>query len=224
MEAQNVEPRRWSNALSYGLAVICLIAGIAFGYLFHGSAGAKIPAQNVAAQGVIPGGSASAPAAMAPQAISQQQMQQVTPAQLKSMADKTVQPLLDELKQHPNDADLMAHIGAVYGAGHQYDIAQQYFERAVKIKPNAAMYTGLAEAYHFSGSDDKSMESLNRALEIDPKFANALYNLGVLKMKVKGDKAGAIALWEKLVKTNPNNPHVAQVEQMIARVKSGDKL
>jgi cytochrome c-type biogenesis protein CcmH/NrfG len=63
------------------------------------------------------------------------------------------------------------------------------------------------------------MESLNHALELDPKYANALFNLGMLKLRVKGDNKGAIALWEKLIKTNPDNPHRAEIEQMIAKVK-----
>jgi tetratricopeptide (TPR) repeat protein len=108
-----------------------------------------------------------------------QQMQQVTPAQIRSTADKKAQPFLEELKQHPNDADLMARIGSVYEAGHQLDIARQYRARAIKVKPNAPCYTGLAEAYHFACSDDKSMENLNHALKPDPKYANALLNLGM---------------------------------------------
>ena len=42
------------------------------------------------------------------------------------------------------------------------------------------------------------MASLNHALEIDPKFAIALYNLGALKLKVNHDDKGAIALWEEV--------------------------
>jgi cytochrome c-type biogenesis protein CcmH/NrfG len=31
----------------------------------------------------------------------------------------------------------------------------------------------------------------------------------------------AIALWEKLIKTNPDDPHLAEIQQMIDRVESG---
>ena len=141
MSAHNSKPIRWSNTQSYSLAVICLIAGVAFGYLFHGSAAATV--KNTPAQSAITGAPGQG-AAIAPQAASQQ-MQQVTPAQMRSMADKTAQPLLEQLKQHPNDADLMARIGSVYGAGHQFDIAEQYFTQAIKVKPTASDYAGLAE-------------------------------------------------------------------------------
>jgi cytochrome c-type biogenesis protein CcmH/NrfG len=65
---------------------------------------------------------------------------------------------------------------------------------------------------------------LNRALQLDPKFASALFNLGMLKWQVQGDVKGAIASWEKLVKTNPNHPQVEQVKKMIARAKEHEKI
>jgi cytochrome c-type biogenesis protein CcmH/NrfG len=138
---------------------------------------------------------------------------------MKTMADKAAQPLLEKLKQNPNDYDLLAQTAATYGKGRQFDVAVQYYEQAAKVKPSAEIYTDMAGAYHYAGAEDKSMESLNHALELDPKYANALFNLGMLKLRVKGDNKGAIALWEKLIKTNPDNPHRAEIEQMIAKVK-----
>ncbi len=206
------KPKLWSNAQAYGLAVICLIVGVVVGYLFHAPATAKV--QNTPA--ITPG------APMDAQKMGEMAAQ-VTPEQMKSMADKSAQPLLDKLKQNPNDPDLLAQIGAVYGKGQQFDVSAQYYERAVKAKPSAESYTFLASAYHSAGADDKAMESLQHALEIDPKFANALFNLGVLDLRVKGDTKGAIALWEKLVKTHPENPHRAEIEQLIAKVKESAK-
>jgi cytochrome c-type biogenesis protein CcmH/NrfG len=46
----------------------------------------------------------------------------------------------------------------------------------------------------------------------------------MLKWQVRGDVKGAIASWEKLVKTNPNHPQVEQVKKMIARAKEHEKM
>lgn len=233
MNAQNAEPSMWRSAQAYGLSVICLAAGVAVGYLFHGPVAATV--QNASTQstlnpmppGVSPAGMAqtmprgSAPAPTMNPANGNPAQQQVTPEQMKTMVDKAAAPLLEKLKQNPNDVDLLAKTGTVYGMGRQFGLSEKYFERAIKIKPSALLYTDLATAYHQSGADDKSMESLTHALELDPKFANALFNMGVLKLTMKGDGEGAIALWEKLIKTNPDTPHRAEIEQMIARVKSG---
>lgn len=215
MDIQNSEPSRWSSAQAYGLSVICLILGVVMGYLLHAPAAATVPNASIpsASQAANPNGPPVDAAKMA------QMQQQVTPEQMKSMADKAAAPLLEKLKQNPNDADLLAQIAIMYGKGQQFDVSEQYFERAVKVRPSAEMYTDLASAYHYGGQEDKCIESLKHALEIDPKFANALLNLGILEMRVKGDNKGAIALWEKLIKTNPDNPHRAEIEQMIAKAK-----
>jgi cytochrome c-type biogenesis protein CcmH/NrfG len=65
---------------------------------------------------------------------------------------------------------------------------------------------------------------LNRALQVDPKYPNALYDLGMLKWKDQGDVKGAVEYWQRLLKTNPNYPGRAEVEQMIARAKEHAKM
>ena len=200
MDVPNSDPKQWSSAQAYGLSLICLIVGIVFGCLVHAPGSVKVPATTA---------KTTAPATTT----------QVTPEQIKSMTDKAAQPLLEKLSQNPTDTDLMAQIAAVYAKGHQFDVAERYFQQAINVKPSADLYTDLASVYHADGAEDKAMENLNHALELDPKCANALFNLGVMKLRIKGDKKGAIALWEKLIKTNPDNPHRTEIEQMIARVK-----
>ena len=79
--------------------------------------------------------------------------------------------------------------------------------------------TQLASSYYYQGDADKAITTLQRALEIDPKNANALFNLGMLKWQAKGDPKAAVALWEKLLRTNPDHPNRGQVERLIARAK-----
>lgn len=194
---------RWSNVQAYGLGVVCLVLGIGLGFLYRGSASAPQP-NNVSEQVSM--------AAPGPQTT-------VTPEQLKNMAEKAVQPELEQLKQKPNDAKLLAEIGNKYYAGHQFESAIEYYTKSVEAKADPDVLVQLANAQHYSGADDKAIATLNRALEIDPKFANAMFNLAMLKWKAQGDSAGAIREWQLLLKTYPNHPNRAQVEQMIARVQ-----
>jgi cytochrome c-type biogenesis protein CcmH/NrfG len=57
-------------------------------------------------------------------------------------------------------------------------------------------------------------------LKSDPKNANALFNLGMMKWRGKNDAAGAIATWQELLRNNPNLDRKSTVEQMIAEAKA----
>jgi cytochrome c-type biogenesis protein CcmH/NrfG len=140
------------------------------------------------------------------------------------MADKQVAPLLEKLTKHPKDAGTLIKVGAYYFIAGQFNDAAKYYEKAVEVKPTPDVLTKLSSAQYYGGAGDKAIASLNRALQIDPKFANALYNLGMLKRQLQGDTKGAIEAWEKLLKTNPNHPNRAQVERMIARVKEHQNM
>jgi tetratricopeptide (TPR) repeat protein len=141
------------------------------------------------------------------------------PEQMKAMAEKKVAPLLEELKANPKDTDLLSKIGTFYLLAGQYEESMKYFEKATVIKPSADSWTKLSNAQAYGGSADKAIESLNKALKLDPNSANALYDLGMVKWQAKGDAKGAIACWEKLVKTNPNHPQIDQVKKLIEHAR-----
>jgi cytochrome c-type biogenesis protein CcmH/NrfG len=191
------------------MAVVCLLVGIAVGYLVRGSS--KPTNTSSVAAGIT-----AAP--QAPSAVTGV-VNQVTPDKLKHMGDKQAEPLLAALQKDPNNADLLAQIGSAYFRAQQFVVAEDYYERSVKIKPNAEVLVSLANAYHYDGSDDRAITTLNRALQIDPKSPNALFNLGMLQWQVKNDPKAAIADWQRLLKTNPHHPRRADVETMIARAK-----
>ncbi len=203
----------WSSVQVYTLSAVCLLAGITMGYLFRRSTApqASTAAVQTQMQGNATGRMQAAPAPP-------------TPEQLKQMADQQVAPLLEQLRQNPKDSATLTKIATYYLAARQFDESEKYFQMAVDVKPTADALTKLGNAQYFAGSSDKAMETFNRALKVDPTFANALYNLGMLKWQVQGDVKGAIACWEKLIKTNPNHPMRAQVEKMIARAKEHEKM
>ena len=204
---------RWTSVQVYVLSAVCLVIGVTVGYLFRGSETSRAPVRPpaVVAEAQKP---ADNPMSTA----------QVTPEQLKRMADKKAAPLLEELKHKPKDPETLAKAGGYYFAARQFEEATQFYEKAAKLRPTPNLLTKLSSAYYYSGSGEKAIATLDQALQMDPKFANALYNLGMLKWQVRGDTKGAIQAWEKLLKTNPNHPNRAQVERMIARVKEHQNM
>jgi cytochrome c-type biogenesis protein CcmH/NrfG len=199
------DPKFWSNAQTYGMALICLILGVAAGYLLHAPAVAN-------ANATISQISAPASAATAPP-------QMPSTADMKRMADKQVAPLLADLEKRPNDAELLANIAHNYMAAQQFQSAQQYYEKSVAVKPTVGALNELAFVYVKMGDLDRGIASLNRALAIDPKNPQVLYNLGYFEWKGKADPKAAIAAWQAFLKADPNSPRKAQVEQMLAQAK-----
>jgi len=196
---------KWTSGQAYLLAIMCLLIGIPVGYLLHPPATGSNPAQNMQQ---LPSPNAAAPG------------QQVTPQQLAQMADKQVEPLLAQLKTNPKDATLLANVGNIYLATQQPKDAQTYYERSLAVKAgDANVLTQLASCYYYQGNADKAIITLQRALKVDPGFANALFNLGLIKWREKGDAKGAIMAWDKLLKSNPDHPKRTQVEGLIAQAK-----
>lgn len=203
MSDQN--PKFWNNAQTYGMAIICLLLGVAAGYLLHAPA---LASSTPSLSGVS---APTTPAAATPQMPSA--------ADMKRMADKQVAPLLADLEKHPNDADLLAKIAHAYMAAQQFQSAKDYYEKSVAAKPKVDTLNELAFVYVKLGDLDRGIAMLNQALTINPKNPQVLYNLGYFEWKGKADPKAAIAAWQAFLKADPNSPKKAQVEQMLAQAK-----
>ena len=199
----------WTRNRAAMLAAVCLLAGIAGGWLIRAGL-SRAPA---GAMGVA---SAPTPTGMGPGAAPQ------SPATdgLKQMADAQAAPLLNRLKSDPNNTDLLASIGNVYYDAQQYPTAIDYYERVLKAKPSdVAVRTDMATGYWYIGDADTSIAEFNKALSYAPNNPNTLFNLGLVKWKGKMDSAVALADWKKLLAANPNYQGKDQVEQMMAEMK-----
>jgi len=198
----------WTSVQAYTLAVVCLLLGMAGGWLIRGS-------QSPATAAAVATASTTAPAAMGGTSNSQP-----TPEQLKQMADAKAAPLIEQLKSDPNNPELLANIGNFYYDAQQYQTAVDYYGRSLKAKPtDASVRTDMATAYWYMGDADKAIAEFNRALTYEPNKPNTLFNLGLVKWQGKMDVNGAVAEWEKLLASNPNYEAKDKVQQMIAEAK-----
>ena len=179
----------------YALAVICLVVGLAIGYLFRGSQSPAPPTQP----------SASAPANAQPSAPAGAMGGHMPSLeQMKQMADKKAAPLLEKLKSDPKNSDLLSQVGNIYKSTHQFKEALGYYNNAAEVDPkNVAIRTELASCLYYNGDVDGAISQLQQALRYDPKDANSLFNLGMIKWQGKQDSKGAVAAWQQLLKSNP---------------------
>ena len=140
---------------------------------------------------------------------------------MKRMADNQAAPLLAKLQSDPANSALLMQIGAIYHANHQFNEAAEYYDKARQIDPkNVSAHTSLASSLYRSGDVDGAIAQLNQALRYDPNDANALFNLGLIRLQGKHDGNGALAAWQKLLKSNPqlSADRKAEVQKLMAGV------
>jgi len=212
--AQPTAASAWQAKQVYTMAVISLVVGLAIGYLFRGSQSPAPPAVDAQANpqpGVPPGH-------MGGQMPSLEQM--------KQMADTKAAPLLEKLKTDPTNSALLFQVGNIYKATHQFKDAASYYGKAVQADPkNVAIRTELASCLYYDGDVDGAISQLEQSLHYDPKDANTLFNLGMVKWKGKQDSKGAVAAWQQLLKSNPqlDANRKAQVQKLLADVQMQGK-
>jgi cytochrome c-type biogenesis protein CcmH/NrfG len=200
----------WQVKQVYAMAVISLVVGLAIGYLFRGSqspAAPAPPASNVQPSGGMGG-------------------QMPSLDQMKQMADTKAAPLLEELKGDPNNSDLLIQVGDIYKSTHQFKEAAAYYDKSLHVNPkNAAIRTEMASCLYYSGDVDGAISQLQKALQYDPNDANSLFNLGLFKWQGKQDGKGALAVWQRLLKSNPHlsAERKATVQKLMADVQMQGK-
>jgi cytochrome c-type biogenesis protein CcmH/NrfG len=198
----------WPSTQVYGMATICLLLGLALGYLFRGS-------QTQSQAPSVANSSAASQPADAPQ-------QMPSLDQMKHMADKQAEPLLAQLKNDPNNAGLLTQLARIYESTHQFQEAATYYSQAVAINPkDIRTRTELASCLYYTGDVDGALSQLQQALKADPNDVNSLFNLGMIRWKGKNDAPGALQAWKQLLKSNPKleSDKKAQVEQLVRQAK-----
>jgi cytochrome c-type biogenesis protein CcmH/NrfG len=195
----------WSAPHAYIFGVVCLVMGIALGYLFRGSSSNASPTAHE-----------GPPVPVAQSAAGTQP----TPQQFKQMADKQAEPLIAQLKSQPNDAELLARIGNIYYDVQQYKEAVNYYQQSLKINPkNVDVRTDLGSCFWYSNDPDAALREFDESLKYNPKHAGTLFNMGVVKWQAKMDPDGAVRAWQKLLDTNPGFKEKAKVLDLITRAK-----
>jgi len=173
----------------YCMATLCLGAGLCVGYSIRDSRASVTRQQSDPASAAVNAKSAGHHPGL---------------NEIRQMADKQAAPLLEKLKTNPKDGTSLVQVAAIYHTSHRFKEAAIYYDRALQSDPNnVAVRTKLASSLYRDGDIDGAIAQLNRALKDQPSDANALFDLGMIKLQGKGDNKGALAAWQRLLKTNP---------------------
>jgi len=212
----------WTDVQAYLLAAVCLVLGVALGYLFRGSAA---PVAGVAqASAASDGNAAQGQPGQAQPNQAQPAQVQMNPAQQKVMVDQAVAPLLATLKISPDDFNTITQLANLYYDGRQYPEAVKYYQLALKLQPtNADVLTDFGTSLWFLGDADGAIAEFQKALSYRPDHPGTLFNLGVVRWEGKLDPKGAVQAWEDLLRLNPNYPQKQEVQEYINRARQHAK-
>jgi len=83
---------------------------------------------------------------------------------------------------------LLVQIGKIYLSTHQFKDAGDYLSKSLEINPkNVPIRTLLASCLYYGGDVDGALKQLGQATADDPKDANSLFNLGMIRWQGKKD-------------------------------------
>jgi cytochrome c-type biogenesis protein CcmH/NrfG len=174
----------------YAMAIVCLAAGLGIGYLMRSSQLAVPAAYHAAVNSPHTATPPGHPHSL---------------EELKQISDQQAAPLLEKLKSNPNNTALLTQVAALYHTTHRFKEAAGFYRQALDVDPtNVAFRTKFAASLYRSGDINGSIAQLDKALTYNPKDANALFNLGMIKLQGKGDSKGAVLAWRRLLKSNPD--------------------
>jgi tetratricopeptide (TPR) repeat protein len=217
---ETASPRpKWLPMPLLVMCAVCLAAGFMAGYLLRGSAPVPLRTPSNAAQAI------ASPQAMGqpgepPPAAQQAPHKMPTLDDMKRMADKKAEPLLEKLKSDAKNPQLNNQVGLIYESAHQFKSAAGYFEKSLQYEPrNIGVRADYASCLYYTGDIDGAIAQLNQSLAYDPKHAGTLMNIGIMKLEGKRDVDGAVAAWEKLLQYHPDFPQKDSLRHMITQAK-----
>jgi cytochrome c-type biogenesis protein CcmH len=207
MPARDDAPRATpSLRLIGGLAVAVLMLAV-LGYWQTGS-------PSLARTGLGGSGVQAAAAPAAPGASGASAMEQIA-----AMVDQ----LAERMKSHPDDAEGWTMLARSYTVLGRFGDALPAYRRALELVPNNATlladYADAVAATKGSANNAESESLVERALRLDPNHIKALALAGTAAYD-RGDFAGAIARWQKIVDQMPAESELAQkVQASIAEAR-----
>ena len=98
----------------------------------------------------------------------------------------------------------------------RYAEAIAAYQAVLKREPrNVDALTHLGFIVALGGHADAALETIDKALALDPEYALARYYRGQVLYEAKGDTAGAIKEWERFLTLVPSGPEHDQVQALI---------
>jgi tetratricopeptide (TPR) repeat protein len=97
-------------------------------------------------------------------------------------------------------------LGYIYSVTGRYKLAEFEFNKLIELgMESIQIFASLGYIYYGQQMVDESIEILEKALQLDPDYPNALNSLGFIYAEEGIDRKKALALCKRAVQLKPNN-------------------
>jgi len=136
---------------------------------------------------------------------------------------KAYEILKNEVKENPDDVDVLLNYGAsLIGLG-RYEDAEKVYKKILRINPeNYRAYHDLSVIYTKKGDYQKAEEFILKAVKINPYYAEGYYQLGKINY-IKGKVKKAKRYLEKSIKIDPDYVYSYNLLGIIYSEKNQEK-
>jgi Tfp pilus assembly protein PilF len=125
----------------------------------------------------------------------------------------------------PSRGSVYLELGELLVSQGDHVAAREPLEKAAERLPDSGRaHHLLGVVYETAKDPERALQSYGRAVELDPKLADAHYSRGKLLREHKKDLAGAVASLEKAAALSPDNPDVlTDLGVALYDAKQGDR-
>jgi cytochrome c-type biogenesis protein CcmH/NrfG len=112
-------------------------------------------------------------------------------------------------------------LAGLYLEAERYEDARHWYEEALKLSPkDVDVSTELGLTYYYTNQTDRSLQQLDRSLELDPKHLKTLLYVGMVRAFGKQDLEGAQKAWDRVVQLAPDSREGQQAKRALEQLKA----
>jgi tetratricopeptide (TPR) repeat protein len=132
---------------------------------------------------------------------------------------QAIQANKKRVEEKPDDVQALVSLGDANFMIQRFEVAQDYYERAVKADPNQInAHLSLSNCYLFLQKPDQAIQQLDDLLKTNKDYPEALFNKGLILLKSKQDTIGAKQNWTQLVNAHPEHYLAQQVKDELSQL------
>lgn len=139
-----------------------------------------------------------------------------------SVDQSIIAPLMKKLLSNPNDTKTLWALGNEYFSANDFAGAQPYYEKLATLTPkDDGVWIAVGAVAFNLGDDARAKTAWQRAMRLNPKNAEAHYNMGfwyLVQKPPQEDKARAE--WQKVIDIDPTSQFAKDVMARLSQTGS----